>query len=150
MDQQLSLITLAVEDLERSRDFYVRGLGWQPILDLDEITFFQVGHGVALALFPSSSLAEDIGVEEVGVEARSAAPSGFTLAHNVDGPGQVDAVYAEAVRAGATELKAPQRADFGGYHAYFADPDGIRWEVCHNPGLTVAADGTVVIAPVPD
>jgi uncharacterized protein len=151
MDQQLSLITLAVADLDRSRRFYIDGLGWSPILDLEEIVFFQIAHGVALALFPERSLRSDIGPTEVdATPGRSSTPAGFTLAHNVGDTRAVDVAVERARAAGATVLKEPQRADFGGYHAYVADPDGIRWEVCHNPGWTVTGDGTVRLEVVED
>lgn len=137
MDQDIRLITLGVEDLGRSRDFYTNGLGWSPILDLDEVVFYQAGFGLALALFPLEDFGKDAG--------HPITPgSAFSLAHNVETENIVDEVVEQARSAGATILKEPQRADFGGYHAYFADPDGHRWEVAHNPGLRVSTDGSVV------
>ncbi|MFC8422101.1 protein kinase [Streptomyces sp. NPDC057236] len=72
----------------------------------------------------------------------------FTLTQNLASPAEVDKAVQRARAAGATVLKEPQRAAFGGYHGYFADPDGHRWEVCHNPGWSVADDGTVTLAAV--
>ncbi|MCP9956203.1 MULTISPECIES: VOC family protein [Streptomyces] len=141
MDQQLNMVTLGVHDLEASRRFYTRGLGWTPLLDLDEVVFYQVGRGMALALFPLADLGADIGHPAV-------AGTPFTLARNLGSPAEVDAAVRRARAAGATVLKEPQRAAFGGYHGYFADPDGHRWEVCHNPGWSVADDGTVRLAAV--
>ncbi|MEU4111335.1 VOC family protein [Streptomyces sp. NPDC027717] len=141
MDQQVSMVTLGVGDLAESRRFYSEGLGWTPLLDRDEIVFYQVGKGLALALFPLSDLAAD-----TGSPATPGTP--FTLAHNVGSPAEVDAAVARAREAGASVLKEPQRAAFGGYHAYFTDPDGHRWEVCHNPGWSVAEDGTVKLTAV--
>ena len=143
MDQRLDLITLAVPDLKAARDFYLRGLGWTAALDLPEILFLQVGHGLLLGLFPAGDLAVDIGT------AAPSAPSGFTLAHNVASPQEVDAVLHTAADAGAKILKAGQRAEFGGYHGYFSDPSGVVWEVAHNSGWSVAADGRVTIVPIP-
>ncbi len=143
MEQRLTLVTLGVPDLDAARRFYLDGLGWRPVLDIpDAVTFVQVGPGVVLSLFDAAGLAADIG------DGRAAAPrpDGVTLAHNVDSPEQVDAVLADAVRAGATVLKPAQRASWGGYHAYFADPAGTAWEVAHNPGLTTDADGNVRIS----
>jgi hypothetical protein len=74
--------------------------------------------------------------------------SGFTLAHNVDSPEAVREVLDRATAAGATILKPAQQAAFGGFHGYFADPAGIRWEVAHNSGWHVAPDGTVHIGAV--
>jgi catechol 2,3-dioxygenase-like lactoylglutathione lyase family enzyme len=143
MDQRLTLVTLGVRNLAASRTFYSGGLGWTPTLDLEEIVFYQVGPGLLLGLFPLDDLAAD-----TGHQATWGTP--FTLSHNVDARSDVDAAVDLARRAGATVLKEPQVADFGGYHAYFADPDGHRWEVCHNPGLTVDGDGVVHFGPVPE
>ncbi|MFE9132597.1 VOC family protein [Streptomyces sp. NPDC007355] len=141
MSQQLNLVTLGVDDLRVSRQFYSQGLGWSPLLDLDEIVFYQVGSGLALGLFPLADLGTD-----TGHPATSGTP--FTLAQNLSSPAAVDAAVQRARAAGATILKEPQRAAFGGYHGYFADPDGHRWEVCHNPGWSVADDGTVTLTAV--
>ncbi|MEU9576956.1 VOC family protein [Streptomyces chilikensis] len=141
MNQQLNLVTLGVEDLEASRQFYSHGLGWTPLLDLDEIVFYQIGKGLALALFPLADLGTD-----TGHPATAGTP--FTLAQNLGSPAEVDVAVQRARAAGATVLKEPQRAAFGGYHGYFADPDGHRWEVCHNPGWSVADDGTVTLTAV--
>ena len=137
MHQHVSLITLGVADVSESRRFYVDGLGWSPVLDLEgEITFFQVGHGLVLGIWDLAKLGAD-----AGRPATAGTP--FTLASNLDSETAVDAAVERARAAGATVLKEPQRADFGGYHAYVADPDGHRWEIAHNPGLTVDADGSV-------
>ncbi|MGW4286037.1 VOC family protein [Streptomyces sp. NPDC004673] len=143
MNQQVSMVTLGVGDLAVSRRFYSEGLGWTPLLDLDEVVFYQVGKGLALALFPLSDLAAD-----TGAPATPGTP--FTLAQNLGSPAEVDTAVDRAREAGAKILKEPQRAAFGGYHAYFADPDGHRWEVCHNPGWSVSADGTVRLTAVDD
>ncbi|MFD5475635.1 VOC family protein [Streptomyces sp. NPDC127105] len=141
MDQHLNLVTLGVGDLAAGRRFYTEGLGWTPLLDLDEIVFYQVGWGLALGLFPLADLGADTGQAAV-------AGTPFTLARNLGSPAEVDVAVERARAAGATVLKEPQRAAFGGYHAYFADPDGHRWEVCHNPGWSVADDGTVTLTAV--
>jgi catechol 2,3-dioxygenase-like lactoylglutathione lyase family enzyme len=141
VDQRLHFVTLGVADLASSRAFYSEGLGWTPTLDLDEVVFYQVGPGLLLALFPLTELAKDLG-------AAAAPGTPFTLASNVDSPAAVDAAVARATAAGAAVLKAPQPAAFGGYHAYIADPDGHRWEIAHNPGWSVDADGRVHIGTV--
>lgn len=141
MNQQVNLVTLGVEDLKVSRRFYSHGLGWTPLLDMKEIVFYRIGSGLALALFPLADLGTD-----TGHPATAGTP--FTLAQNLDSPAEVDKAVQRARAAGATVLKEPQRAAFGGYHGYFADPDGHRWEVCHNPGWSVADDGTVTLAAV--
>jgi catechol 2,3-dioxygenase-like lactoylglutathione lyase family enzyme len=137
--QQLQVITVGVVDLPVSRAFYSEGLGWTPLLDLDEIVFYQVGHGLILALFPILDFAADIG-------AHIATNDGsFSLGQVVQTQAEVDQAIEKARTAGARILKEPQDAAFGGYHGYFADPDGHRWEVAWNPGFTVTANGTVIL-----
>jgi len=145
MQSRLDLVTLAVEDLAAARRFYVDGLGWAPALDVPgEILFLQVNHGLLIGLYAAADLATDI-----GLDASAVAPgAGFTLAHNVDSPEAVREVLAQAEAAGGTVVKPAQQAAFGGYHGYFADPAGIRWEVAHNPGWHVDRDGRVTIGPV--
>jgi uncharacterized protein len=137
MEQRISLITLGVADLERSRTFYER-LGWQrSVRSAEGIAFFQAG-GMALALYPRAELAQD-----AGVPAQSQGFSGFTLAFNARSRAEVDAVLAEAQAAGATILKPGQDAFWGGYSGYFADPDGFPWEVAWNPSFPIADDGSI-------
>ncbi|GAA1084953.1 VOC family protein [Nocardiopsis composta] len=143
MEQRLDFITLSTPDLDAVRAFYRDGLGWTPLLDVPgEIVFFQVGHGLVAGFFEAGRFAADM--EGGGAPA---APSGLTLSHNVASPAEVDAVVARAVAAGARPVKEPKKAAFGGYHGHFADPNGVVWEVCHNPGWSVADDGTVRLGP---
>jgi uncharacterized protein len=145
MDPQVHFITLGVPDLEAARNFYVDGLGWPSAFEVPgEIVFIQVGHGLLLGLFGAAALEADIGPQ--AGSASGAAP--FTLAQVVPTEDQVVAVLAAAEAAGATILKPAQHADFGGFHGYFADPAGFRWEVATNPGWSVAPDGTVSIGPI--
>jgi len=95
--------------------------------------------GTILGLFEATKFNEDLGDESGG----PASIGGVTLSQNVDSPAEVDEVIADAVRAGATVVKPPQYASFGGYHGHFADPNGAIWEVAHNPGWSVQDDGTV-------
>ncbi len=144
MDPRLQLITLGVRDVAASRDFYVDGLGWPAALEVPgEITFIQVGAGRLLGLFGRDALAEDAG-RPLG--AATGAP--FSLAQVVTTEAEVDAALAAAVAAGGQVIKAAQHASFGGYHGYFADPDGFLWEVATNPGWFEAVDGTVTIRPI--
>jgi catechol 2,3-dioxygenase-like lactoylglutathione lyase family enzyme len=141
MDQHISFITLGVSDLASARRFYVDGLGWTPTLDVEgEVCFLQVAPGVLLALWPAVDLHADIGSGDPPGLA-SAAPVAF--AHNVGSEPEVDGAIARVVAAGGTVRKPAQRAFFGGYHGYVADPDGFTWEIAHNPSLRVDADGTV-------
>lgn len=143
MEPRVDLITVDVPDLAAERRFYLDGLGWRPVLDLPEVLFLQVGHGLLLSLFGAEDLARDVG------DGAAAGHLGdLTLAHNVGSPQAVDAALAAAERAGGRVLKPAQRAVWGGYHAYVADPAGLRWEIAHNPGWSVDADGTVRMAEV--
>ncbi len=128
MKGKISLVTLGVEDLERSRSFY-EALSWLA-RDYDPaqgIAFLDL-EGAWLSLFPRSSLAGDAGVEPAGTGFR-----GFTLAHNEPSPDAVDHAFAEAVGAGARVVKSPEPTEWGGYSGYFADPDGFLWEIAYNP-----------------
>jgi catechol 2,3-dioxygenase-like lactoylglutathione lyase family enzyme len=145
MAQHLSLLTVGTADLARSRAFYVDGLGWEVAWENDEVVFVQLGHGLLLALFGIDDLAADAGLP--GLPAGSGS---LSLARNVGSPDEVDALVEVAVAAGATVVKPPQRAAFGGYHAYLTDPDGVLWEVAHNPGFTVGPDGRPSIGAVED
>jgi uncharacterized protein len=142
MQPRIDLLTLAVDDLDAERRFYLDGLGWQASLDVPgEVLFLQLNHGLLVGLFGADDLAQDMGAHRGSVRVGA----GFTLAHNVGSAAEVREVLARAEAAGATVVKPAQDAAFGGYHAYFADPDGIRWEVAWNPGLEVLPDGRVRI-----
>jgi uncharacterized protein len=136
MEQRVSLITLGVTDLARARAFY-EALGWTTGAQPDEDTvFFQAG-GMILGLWDRAKLAEDSRVEDDG------GWGGITLAHNVGTREEVDSVIAEARAAGATIGRDPGETFYGGYSAVFLDPDGHPWEVAHNPGWTLHADGSI-------
>jgi catechol 2,3-dioxygenase-like lactoylglutathione lyase family enzyme len=142
MEQRLSVLTLGVRDLAAARRFYVDGLGWEPTLDLDEVVFLQVAPGVILALWPATDLHDDVDPARPAFGPPGAAP--FALAHNVGSQAEVDEAVAKVVAAGGTVVKAPRPAPlFNGYQGYVADPDGYRWEIAYNPGLTLGPDGRV-------
>lgn len=139
MEQRVSLVTLGVTDLERSRNFYER-LGWRrSMASAQGVAFFQTG-GMALSLYPRSALAQDAGIPPEGHGF-----SGITLAYNARSREEVDAVLAEAVAAGAKLLKQAQEVFWGGYSGYFSDPDGFLWEVAWNPSFPMAEDGSISI-----
>lgn len=138
MEQRVSLVTLGVADLKRSRAFYER-LGWQG-QEVGETVFFQVG-GIALVLWSRDKLALDCGVHDE----QAGGFSGVVLAHNVRSEAEVEDVITSAERAGATVTRHPARTSYGGYAAFFTDPDGHVWEVAHNPGLPLAEDGSITV-----
>lgn len=131
MDARISLITLGVEDLDRSIEFYRDGLGLPLRDDASGIAFFTTS-GTWLTLYPREKLAEDAQVEASGSGFR-----GFSLAHNVRTREAVDELMREAVAAGGEIQKQPEEASWGGYSGYFRDPDGFLWEVAWNPHFWV-------------
>jgi hypothetical protein len=145
MERSATFITVATADLDAARAFYVDRLGWSPLLDVPgEILFFQVGFGMTLGLFDAESFAADL-----GAAAGSAVPvTGLTLSQNVGSSAEVDETVAAAQAAGATVVKPPQLAAFGGYHGHFADPNGLIWEIAYNPGWSVDAEGAVRLVPI--
>lgn len=134
MKPRVSLITLAVDDLERAVRFYRDGLGLATdgIIGTEfehgAVAFFDLQQGLRLALWPRASLAHDSGLP---LGASSATE--FSLAHNVASRDEVDAVMAQARAAGATIVKTAQDTFWGGYAGYFQDPDRHLWEVAWNP-----------------
>jgi predicted lactoylglutathione lyase len=137
MEQRLSIVTLGVTDLARSREFYER-LGWRRSATASGgIVFFQAG-GMALALYPVSDLANDANVSSDGSGFRA-----FTLAYNARSREEVDTVLAEAQAAGAMLVKSAMDAFWGGYSGYFSDPDGFLWEVAWNPFFPIAENGAI-------
>jgi catechol 2,3-dioxygenase-like lactoylglutathione lyase family enzyme len=141
MDARLHFVTVAARDLDAARSFYSRGLGWTPALDVPgEVIFYQAAPGVLLGLFLADKFAQDLGLDAVPV------PSGMVLSHNVDGPEEVRAVVAAMTRAGGMPVQEPQESAFGGiFRGLVRDPNGIVWEIAHNPGWRILDDGTVTL-----
>lgn len=138
MEQRITLITLGVSDLARSKAFY-EALGWRG-QEVEETAFFQAG-GLGLVLWGREKLARDCGLEP-------GAASGFggiALAHNVRSEAEVDALLAVVERAGGTVTKPAAVNAIGFYSSAFVDPDGHAWEVAHNPGFPLAEDGSVTL-----
>lgn len=121
------MITLGVRDLAAAIEFYERGLGFPRLESPPEVAFFTLD-GTWLGLYGREALAEDATVPAAG-----AGFEGFALAHNVGSEKEVDKVVSQAVDAGATLVKQPQKVFWGGYSGYFSDPDGHLWEVAYNP-----------------
>lgn len=136
MKPRLTVITLGVDDLERALAFYRDGLGLPTDgivgreFDHGAVAFFDLQAGLKLALWPRRSLAHDIGQPPGG-------PGSMTvsLGHNVASRAEVDAVMAQARRAGAAIVKPANDTFWGGYAGYFQDPDGHLWEIVWNPDL---------------
>jgi catechol 2,3-dioxygenase-like lactoylglutathione lyase family enzyme len=129
MEPRLSLVTLGVRDLQRSARFYEDVLRLSRLPSPPEIAFFELGK-TWLSLFSREELAKDATVSPEG----SGFP-GFTLAHNVRTEAEVDRLLAHVAAHGGRIVKPAQRASWGGYSGYFADPDGFLWEVAWNPNF---------------
>jgi len=137
--QRVTLITLGVDDLERSKAFYEK-LGWTPHPSpATEVVFYQI-HGAVLGLFGREALAKDQGREGVRLE-----PGATTLAQNFSTEAEVDAAFQTAIDAGASELKRPEKVFWGGYSGYYADPDGHVWEMAMNPFWPLSEDGSLTL-----
>jgi catechol 2,3-dioxygenase-like lactoylglutathione lyase family enzyme len=142
MEPRISIITLGVRDLVRSYEFYHHGLGFPTTRSPnDGIIFFQTA-GTCLALYPHDKLAEDVAPEFPTDRSRF---PGVTLAYNARTRDEVDAVLAQALKAGAVIEKTAQVASWGGYSGYFSDPDGYLWEVAWAESWKFHDDGSLVI-----
>ncbi len=138
MDQRVSLITLGVADVKRSRLFYEQ-LGWEG-QEVEKTVFFQTG-GIALVLWAREKLALDCGLTDEPTDGFG----GVALAHNVRSEAEVEEIVATAERAGATVTRRPAKTFYGGYAGCFTDPDGHVWEIAHNPGFPLAEDGSIAV-----
>lgn len=137
--QRITLVTLGVADMARSRAFYEE-LGWQMHpQSQDAVTFYQA-NGLVLGLFGLEDLAGDQGRPGTAL-----GTGATTLAQNFGTEAEVDAAFARALAAGATALKAPEKVFWGGYSGYFADPDGHVWEVARNPFWPLNDDGSLTL-----
>jgi uncharacterized protein len=138
MKPRITVITIGVDDLERSLAFYRDGLGLKTEgivgkeFEYGAVAFFDLENGLKLALWPRKSIAHDSGLSLQN-------PSGteFTIGHNVNSKQEVNEVLAQAKKAGANIVKPAQETFWGGYSGYFQDPDGHLWEVAWNPAWKI-------------
>jgi catechol 2,3-dioxygenase-like lactoylglutathione lyase family enzyme len=136
MKPRITLLTIGVDDLERSVRFYRDGLGLptQGVVGTEfehgAVAFFELAGGLKLAVWPRDSLAHDCGLAKT-----PPSPTDFSIAHNVASEAEVDEVMREAETAGARIVKPAQKVFWGGYTGYFQDPDGHLWEVAYNPQM---------------
>ena len=134
MKPRITVITIGVDDLERSLRFYRDGLGFETpgIIGTEfehgAVVFFDLQAGLKLAIWPRKSIAHD-----TGLPLGNPTPTEFTLGHNVSSKAEVDAVMEQAKAAGAVIVKPAQDTFWGGYAGYFQDPDRHLWEVVWNP-----------------
>lgn len=136
MHPKISVLTLAVDDLERSIAFYKDGLGFQTKgivgteFEYGAVAFFSLESGLKLALWPRKSLAADC-----GLPLNTPCSVNVSIGHNVTTATEVDSVMHLAEKAGAKIVKVAQKTFYGGYAGYFQDPDGHLWEVVYAPGF---------------
>lgn len=136
MQQQVSVVTLGVSDLARSRGFYAGGFGWAPVFESEEILFYQM-NGFVLGTWLAAKLEADM--RRTGL----AVPGTFALAHNVGSAGEVDALIERLAAAGGRVLRPGDAPPHGGYRGYVADPDDHAWEIAWNPAWAIDAQGHV-------
>lgn len=134
MKPRVSVLTLGVDDVERALTFYRDGLGLPTRgivgreFEHGAVAFFELAGGVTLSLWARSDLAW-----ETGEPQPAGSSTGFSIGHNVSTRAEVDAVMAQAERAGAAIVRAATDTFWGGYAGYFRDPDGHLWEIAWNP-----------------
>lgn len=139
MQQQISVITLGVDDLARSRRFYGEGFGWTPVFENEEIAFYQM-NGLVLGTWLKGSLAEDMQrPDAVGA-------GSYALAHNVPTGADVQPLIDRLAAVGGTILRPGDAPPHGGFRGYVADPDGHAWEIAWNPAWTIDEKGHVTFA----
>lgn len=138
MKPRITVLTIGVDDLERSLAFYRDGLGLptQGIIGTEfehgAVAFFDLQSGLKLAIWNRNDLAHDSGISKTAPSATE-----FSIGHNVGSRQDVDAVMEQAARAGAAVVKSAGETFWGGYSGYFQDPDGHLWEVVWNPAMEV-------------
>lgn len=140
MQQQIAVITLGIDDLARSKRFYMDGFGWRPVFENDEIAFYQM-NGLVFATWRKAALTDDMRRPSAGN-----GQAGFALAHNVAARADVAPLIANLVAAGGRLLRAADEPAHGGFRGYVADPDGHAWEIAWNPAWPIDDAGHVAFA----
>lgn len=136
MQQQISVITLGVSELSRSRRFYVDGFGWNPVFENEDIVFYQM-NGFVLGTWLTSALESDMRREGLR------RPGAFALAHNVATRNHVQTIIERLALFGGTILRPADEPPHGGFRGYIADPDDHAWEIAWNPAWTIDQAGHV-------
>ncbi|MEH6629829.1 MAG: VOC family protein [Halopseudomonas aestusnigri] len=134
MQPRISMITLGVDDLDKSITFYEKGLGFPKMESPPEVAFFTL-NGTWLGLYGREVLAKDAMLSSEGSGFNS-----FALAHNLSSEAEVDALFRHAISVGATAVKEPQNVFWGGYSGYLKDPDGHLWEIAYNPFVWIGPE----------
>ena len=128
MEQRMSFITLGVENLNKSVDFYENKFGWKHSeLSNDAIIFFQL-NGILLSIYDRHKLAEDATIDSSGNGFK-----GFTLSYLTRSEKEVNDLIETLRKQNVKIIKEPQKVFWGGYSSYISDPDGYLWEIAFNP-----------------
>ena len=135
MQQQISVITLGIADLARSKRFYGQGFGWTPVFQTPDIVFYQM-NGLMLGTWLASELEGDM-------KRPLLRPGAFSLAHNVAAQADVQPLLDRLAAHGGRLLRAADAPPHGGFRGYVADPDDHAWEIAFNPAWPIAEDGRV-------
>ncbi len=134
MKPRIKIITLGVNDLEKSLAFYCDGMGLptQGIIGTEfedgAVVFFNMNDDLILALYPRAALAKD-----AKVSVTPSSPSDLSIGHIVKSKQEVDAIMKQAEKAGAKITDPAHDRFWGGYSGYFQDLDGHLWEIAWNP-----------------
>ena len=136
MQQQMSVVTLGVRDLEASKAFYAQGFGWAPVFENGEVAFYQM-NGFVLGTWLQGKLAEDM------QRSGNALKGFFALAHNVACEAEVQILIDRLAAHGGRALRRGDAPPHGGFRGYVEDPDGHAWEIAFNPAWKIDADGHV-------
>ncbi len=136
MQHQMSLITLGIADVVRSRRFYGEGFGWKPVFEMPDITFYQL-NGFVFGTWLANSLEEDM--KRSGNSQKGA----FALAHNVRTQEEVEPAMEQLLRFGGTLLRKADAPPHGGFRGYVADPDDHAWEIAWNAAWPISPEGYV-------
>ncbi|GIK98943.1 MAG: hypothetical protein BroJett029_31520 [Alphaproteobacteria bacterium] len=139
MQQQISVITLGIAELSRSRRFYAEGFGWTPVFENQEIVFYQM-NGFVLGTWLTAALEGDM--QRAGL----ARPGAFALAHNVASGDEVQPTLDRLCRFGGRLLRAADAPPHGGLRGYVADPDDHAWEIAWNPAWAIGPEGHVTFS----
>jgi catechol 2,3-dioxygenase-like lactoylglutathione lyase family enzyme len=135
MQQQISVITLGIADLARSRRFYAEGFGWKPVFQNEDVVFYQM-NGLMLGTWLTKALEED--------SRRSLSrPGAFSIAHNVATKDEVQPVIDRLAQFGGKVLRPADAPVHGGFRGYIADPDDHTWEIAWNPAWPISPEGYV-------
>ncbi len=138
MKQQISFLTIGVNDLDKMKNFYKEKFEWTTIKDSDGIAFFKL-NGFILGLFPANELAEDAGVPQDGQGFKR-----FALAINFNSEEEVNKAFDELRHKGVKIIKEPEKVFWGGYRGYIADIEDNYWEFAYNPFLELDKEGNVM------